>query len=660
MPRMAEPSSSSAELAALTAECARLKAALDSSEDRQRILFDSNPLPVWVYDFETLAFLAVNESAVSTYGFSRDEFLRMTIRDIHTPATLPDLEKLLANISRGHSASGVWPHRKKDGTVMTMEVFSHGIVFNSRPARLVVAIDITTRAAAEENLRRSEERFQLVSRATSDAVWDWDLGTNQLWWSDGFCTLFGYGRDEISPEVSWWADRIHPEDRERVNSSIHNAIAVPSQSPWVEEYRYLRKDGAYAVVQDRGHVIRDATGKAIRMVGGMTDITEHKKLHTQYLRAQRMESIGTLAGGIAHDLNNVLSPILMSVDLFRLTATDDTTKKLLTTIDQSARRGADLVRQVLTFARGVEGSHHIAIKVEHLIKDIARIASETFPRAITTEVHLGRDLWPVSGDATQLHQVILNLVVNARDSMPDGGTLSLSAENVTIDPQYAATSRDAKPGAYLCATISDTGCGIPADKIDRIFEPFFTTKEVGKGTGLGLSTAHAIVKSHHGHITVYSEPGKGTTFKVYIPADPSLRPSEAPQTTLSTLPRGHGETILVIDDEPAILSITQQTLEAFGYRVLVAHDGAEAIAIYAQHRDSIAVVITDMVMPIMDGLATIHALMRINPNALVVAASGLNSNGRVAKAAGAGVKHFLPKPYTSETLLITLHELLRP
>ena len=660
MPPMAEPSSASAELAALTAECARLKAALDSSEERQRILFNSNPLPVWVHDSETLAFLAVNESAVRTYGFSRDEFLGMTIREIHPAASLPDLERLLANISRGLASSGGWIHRKKDGTEMTVEIFSHGIVYEGRAARVVVAVDITTRTAAEENLRRSEERFQLVSRATSDAVWDWDLETNQLWWSDGFCSLFGYGRDEISPEVSWWADRIHAEDRERVNSSIHKAIALPSQTPWVEEYRYLRKDGTYAVVQDRGHVIRDAGGKAIRMVGGMTDITEHKKLLTQYLRAQRMESIGTLAGGIAHDLNNVLSPILMSVDLFRLTAADETTKKLLTTIEQSARRGADLVRQVLTFARGVEGSHHVAIKVEHLIKDIARIASETFPRAIRTEVHLGRDLWPVSGDATQLHQVILNLVVNARDSMPDGGMLNLAAENVTVDAQYAATSRDAKPGAYLCATISDTGCGIPADKVDRIFEPFFTTKEVGKGTGLGLSTAHAIVKSHHGYITVYSEPGKGTTFKVYIPADPSLRPSEAARPSLPTLPRGHGETILVIDDETAILSITQQTLEAFGYRVLTAHDGAEAVAIYAQHRDSIAVVITDMVMPIMDGLATIHALMRINPNVLVVAASGLNSNGRVAKAASAGVKHFLPKPYTSETLLVTLHELLRP
>ena len=655
---MAESSNVSAELAALTAECARLKTALQASEDQQRILFDSNPLPVWVYDFTTRAFLSVNESAVRTYGYSREEFLGMKIRDIHPASDLPALEKLLSRLTDTLSASGVWTHLKKDGTRMTMEIFSHGIIYNGRPSRLVVAIDITSRAAAEENLRRSDERFQLVCSATSDAVWDWDLVANQLWWSDSFCTLFGYAREEISPEVSWWADRIHADDRERAHASILAAIMNPTVTSWSDEYRYLRKDGTYAVVQDRGNVIRDANGKGIRMVGGMTDITEHKKLMGQYLRAQRMESIGTLAGGIAHDLNNVLSPILMSVDLLRFSITDSTALKLINTVEQSARRGADLVRQVLTFARGAEGGRHVAIKVEHLIKDIARIADETFPRAIKTEVRLSRDLWAVTGDPTQLHQVILNLVVNARDAMPDGGNLTLTAENVTIDDQYAATSREAKPGSYLCASVTDTGTGIPSDKLDRIFEPFFTTKEVGKGTGLGLSTAHAIVKSHRGFITVYSEPGRGSTFKIYLPTDPSLRSATVSPHPVADIPRGRGETILIIDDEAPIIATTQQTLESFGYRVLSAQDGAEAIALYVQNRDTIAAVVTDMVMPIMDGPATINALMRVNPQVLIIAASGLYANGRIAKAAGAGVKHFLPKPYTAETLLTTLRDLL--
>ncbi|MBC8009546.1 MAG: PAS domain S-box protein [Burkholderiales bacterium] len=656
---MAESFHKSAELAALSSENARLKAALLSCEEQQRMLFDSNPLPVWIYDARSLVFLAVNEAATVAYGYTRAEFLGMNIRAIHPARSLTDLEKFLAGISPALSASGTWPHLKKDGSELTMEIFSHGTVYNHHPARLVVAIDITARAAAEEKLRKSEERFQLVCNATSDAVWDWDLAANLLWWSDSFCALFGYTREEISPEVSWWADRIHIDDRERAHASILTAIKNPAVTHWSDEYRFLRKDGAYAVVQDRGRVIRDADGKGVRMVGGMTDTTEHKKLMSQYLRAQRMESIGTLAGGIAHDLNNVLSPILMSVDLMRLKEADAPTTKIINTIEQSARRGADLVRQVLTFARGADGGRHVAIKVEHLIKDVARIADETFPRAIKTEVRLERDLWAITGDATQLHQVILNLVVNARDAMPDGGTLTLSAENITIDEQYAATSREAKPGAYLCATITDTGSGIPADKLDRIFEPFFTTKEIGKGTGLGLATAHAIVKSHHGFIIVQSELGKGSTFKIYLPTDPKLRSTVVAPHAVTEIPRGHGETVLVVDDEAAILSTTQQTLEAFGYKVMVAQDGAEAIALYAQHRSTITVVITDMVMPIMDGIATINALMRVNPQVIVIAASGLYSNGRVAKAAGAGVKHFLPKPYTAETLLITLREVLR-
>ena len=657
---MSGASTDQAEIAALHAECERLRSALRTSEERQLHLFDRNPLPAWIYDAESLAFLAVNDAAIRIYGYSLDEFLGMTIRDIRPPRELPALDPLLADLSRTHVAAGAWTHRKKDGSEIVVEIFSHGITYGHRPARLVVAVDITARAAAEENLRRSEERFQLVSRATSDAVWDWDLVANLLWWSDGFCSLFGYTRAEISPAVSWWAERIHPDDRDRVYNSIHRAIEETDTTFWTEEYRYRRKDGAYAVVQDRGNIIRDASGRGIRMVGGMTDTTEHKKLLNQYLRAQRMESIGTLAGGIAHDLNNVLSPILMSVDLLRLGPADAATHKLINTVELSARRGADLVRQVLTFARGLDSGQRVAIKIDHLIKEIARIASETFPRSIRTEVQTGPSPWIVTGDATQLHQVLLNLAVNARDAMPAGGTLTLVTENVSIDAQYAGTGRAAKPGPHLRIGITDTGCGIPADKLDRIFEPFFTTKEVGKGTGLGLSTAHAIIESHRGFIAVYSEPDKGTTFNVYLPVDPNLRAPETAAPALPDLPRGQGETILIIDDEAPILSITRQTLEAFGYQVLEAHDGAEGVALYAQHRDTIAVVLTDMVMPIMDGPATINSLMRINPQVLIIAASGLNSNGRVAKAAGAGVKHFLPKPYTAETLLITLRDVLRP
>ena len=645
------------DIASLKAECERLRAEIAAANQRRRVRFMHNPLPMWVYDKATLGFLDVNESAIRTYGYSREEFTAMTIRDLRPTEDIPSLETYLNKRPGGYAKSGRWRHRRKDGSLLIADTFSDDIPYDHYDARLVVAVNMTEQVQAEESLRLSEERFQLVSRATNDAIWDLDIATKTLWWGDGYYTLFGYDRSEVLPALTSWIGRIHPEDEPRVSAGFQQAI-TGAATEWKDEYRYRRKDGAYAVVQDRAHIIRDAGGRALRMVGGMTDITEHKKILNQYLRAQRMESIGTLAGGIAHDLNNVLAPVLMSIELLRLQIPDQNAQRLLKTIEQSTRRGADLVRQVLTCARGIEGRPG-AIKVDLLLKDILRITQETFNRSIRIAEHLQQDLWAINGDATQLHQVLLNLAVNARDAMPDGGLLTFAAEGVTIDAQYAATSRDAKAGPYVCISVSDTGCGIRSEVIERIFEPFFTTKEVGKGTGLGLSTAHAIVKGHGGFLTVYSEVGKGSMFKVYLPADPSLQNTPA-APDITTLQRGSGETVLVIDDEISVLTITQQTLEAFGYRVLVARDGAEAVALYAQHRDIISVVLTDMVMPIMDGPATVSALMHINPKVQIIAASGLDANGRVAKAAGNGVKYFLPKPYTAETLLTTLHNVLHP
>ncbi len=654
---MAEPTKLPQNIEGLTAECERLRTELAASAQLRQVRFMHNPLPMWVYDKATLRFLDVNEAAVRNYGYTRDEFAAMTIREIRGKEDLPAFDSYINSHPTGYAKTGRWRHRRKDGTFIIVDTFSNDVRHDDRDGRLVAVVDVTEQVQAEEALRLSEERFQLVSRATNDAIWDMDIVTKTLWWGDGYYTLFGYDRSEILPEWTSWSERIHPEDVPRVTAGFQQAIAS-NAIEWKDEYRYRRKDDTFAVVQDRGHIIRDANGRALRMVGGMTDITEHKKILNQYLRAQRMESIGTLAGGIAHDLNNVLAPVLMSIEILRMQMPDEGSQRILNTIEQSTNRGAALVRQVLTFARGIEGQHG-AIKLELLLKDVLRIAEETFTRSIRIDQHFARDLWAVNGDATQLHQVLLNLAVNARDAMPDGGMLTFAAENVTIDAQYAATSRDAKPGPHVCVSVSDTGGGIRPDTLERIFEPFFTTKEVGKGTGLGLSTAHAIVKSHRGFITVYSEVGKGTMFKVYIPADPTLQ-NIPPAPEFTTLHRGSGETILVIDDESSVLTITRQTLETFGYRVLVAHDGAEGVALYAQQRAKIAVVLTDMVMPIMDGPATVNALMHINPQIQIIAASGLDANGRIAKAAGNGVKHFLPKPYTAETLLTTLRNVLHP
>ncbi len=330
---------------------------------------------------------------------------------------------------------------------------------------------------------------------------------------------------------------------------------------------------------------------------------------------------------------------------------------MLAMLQSCAQRGADLVRQVLTFARGIDGQR-VAVNLSHLTQDIKKIVRETFPKNIEFVLETGRDLWPVVGDPTQLHQVLMNFCVNARDAMPDGGKLTLSVENVVLDEVYAGMNPDCNPGAYVMVKVADTGTGIPPEIRDKIFEPFFTTKELGRGTGLGLSTVAAIVKSHGGFINLYSEPGKGTKFKVYFPTEAPKAAMDHLATEKTGLPRGNGELVLVVDDESSVREVTQKTLERFGYRVVVAAHGAEAVSHYVQHRDKIAVVLTDMSMPIMDGPATITALRSINPSVRIIGSSGLADNAMVARVTNNGVRHFVPKPYTAETLLRTIQAVL--
>ncbi|VVB53934.1 Methanogenesis regulatory histidine kinase FilI [uncultured archaeon] len=384
------------------------------------------------------------------------------------------------------------------------------------------------------------------------------------------------------------------------------------------------------------------------------DITEKKKLESQLLRSQRMESIGTLAGGIAHDLNNMLTPMMLSLQTLKQKFTDEQSQKLLNILEQNSRRSADLIKQVMSFARGIEGERK-PLRVMHLISEIEKIAKETFPRDIKLQTDIQDDLWTIQGDATQLHQVMMNLCVNARDAMPYGGILSITTSNFFVDKNYVRMHADAKVGSYVIIKVSDTGIGIPPKIMDRIFEPFFTTKDLGKGTGLGLSTALAIVKSHGGFINVYSEVGKGTTFSIYLPAIKTGMHKVVEQQPEMLV--GDGEWILVAEDEDSIRDVTFSTLEMSGYKVLMANDGAEAVALYAENIDKIKVVLMDMMMPVMDGHASIRAIRRVNPEVKIIAVSGLTEKDRLAKVADY-TNAFLPKPYTAQKLLKTIHEVL--
>jgi two-component system, cell cycle sensor histidine kinase and response regulator CckA len=396
-------------------------------------------------------------------------------------------------------------------------------------------------------------------------------------------------------------------------------------------------------------------GSVESVLGITRDITELKQLESQLLRAQRLESIGTLASGIAHDLNNILTPILATAQLLPLTlpSLDEQNQNLLKLLSDSASRGSSLVQQILFFAKGT-GGNRIPLQITYLLRELRQLINQTFPKSIDVQIYIPEGLWMIVGDNTQLHQVLMNLCINARDAMPNGGVLSLLPENLWIDEQYAQMELEARVGPYLVITISDTGAGIAPDILDRIFDPFFTTKEPGKGTGLGLSTAIGIVKSYGGFVKVSSELGKGTQFKIFLPATETT--DSIVQENLPFL-EGNGELILVVDDESSILSICQEALELHNYRVLTATDGIDAIAQYVQHKAEISAVIMDMMMPELGGEGAIKTLKLLNPQVKIIATSGIATNQGSAEAAGAE-KVFLSKPFTVDDLLSVLHSVL--
>jgi PAS domain S-box-containing protein len=515
-------------------------------------------------------------------------------------------------------------------------------------ANRMLKADITERKAAEEALRASEARFRRLVDSNAQGVMFWNTKGEITGANDAFLRIVGYTRGDLEAGIVNWEAVTPPEYADLDRSALAEIMAAGVCAPYEKEY--LRKDGSRVPVFVAAATFEDTPGEGFCFV---LDIAERKKLEQQFLRAQRMESIGTLAGGIAHDLNNVLSPIMMALEVMKMRFPDAESQDLLSILSSSAQRGADMVRQVLSFARGVEG-RRMEVQVKHLIQDIEKITNDTFLKNIQVKTIIPNGLWTVIGDPTQLHQVLLNLCVNARDAMPSGGKLTISAQNLSLDAHYAGMNPDAKPGPYVLLQVEDSGTGMPAEVIEKIFDPFFTTKEIGKGTGLGLSTSLAIVQSHGGFLRVYSEPGKGTTFKVHLPARTETSAGVAAKIA-ADLPRGNGELILVVDDEAAVRQITQQTLEAFGYRVILASDGTEAVAIYAPRKTEIAAVLTDMMMPAMDGITAVQIIRKLNPAVRIIAASGLAANSQIASL---GVKHFLAKPYTAETLLKAMKEVL--
>jgi two-component system cell cycle sensor histidine kinase/response regulator CckA len=392
--------------------------------------------------------------------------------------------------------------------------------------------------------------------------------------------------------------------------------------------------------------------------GSGPDAGAKKRLDEQFLRTQRLESIGMLASGIAHDLNNVLAPIILAAPVLREHATNPEDLRIITSLEKSAERGVELVRQILSFAHGAGNSQQV-VQIQHLMKDALSVTNETFPKNIRVIETIPTNLWPVMADPTQVHQVILNLCVNARDAMPGGGTLSLGAENCLLDEVTARKIDGGRPGAWTVLYVEDSGTGIPAEALSHIWEPFFTTKGEGKGTGLGLSTVRSIVANHNGFITLKTQPGRGTTFRVYLPAAELKANVGVIDAAAPKEDRGNGELVLVVDDEPQIRDITAAMLSRNGYRVLTAGDGAEAVALFATRSGEISVLITDLIMPNLDGAALANIALHLNPRLKVLAMSGLSSANRTGKTERFGGA-FLFKPFKLQALLAAVGALLHP
>ena len=540
----------------------------------------------------------------------------------------------------------------RQGTEKWWDVVITPILDDSgKPERLLsVSRDATERKLTEDRLREQARMLDLAH----DAIIVRDFTTQKiLFWNKGAERLYGWTEEEaLGKPVGEliFADpaAVDALSRELLKKDEHRS-----------DIRHVTRDGRHLIIEGSATLMRDENGNPKSVLAINTDITEKKKIEGLFLRAQRLESIGTLASGLAHDLNNIFAPILMSLPLLRSDVNTGQNDGLIATVESSAERGAQIVRQVLRFARGFGGEKG-PLQIASLVRELSRIMEGTFPKNIAIERAYAPDLWPIIGDATQVHQVLLNLCVNARDAMPRGGTLRMTASNLHVDSASAATLPGVAPGPFVQINVSDTGEGIPPEIVGRIFEPFFTTKESSQGTGLGLSTVQTIVKNHGGVIKVDTGAGKGTTFHIFLPASPEHGQADEARPAQGPIPAGHGELVLLVDDEGTMREAAKIALAAFGYTVMTAADGNEALSVFSKHKARIAAVITDVMMPSMGGVALARALRSMAPKLPIIAFTGSGDHADCNELASLDVGTVLQKPFHADTLLRTVSALIHP
>jgi PAS domain S-box-containing protein len=533
----------------------------------------------------------------------------------------------------------VQPHELQAGQRDALTAISHQVVAQLELRRLL--------DAERRSQRESVERFQLLARATNDAVWDWNLITDHIWWNEGLRTLFGLPPDQV-PTIDDWTARIHPDDLGRVERGLYGAIESGLHY-WSDEYRFRCADGHYAEIFDRGYVLYD-NGKPVRMIGAMLDITERRKLEQQLRQSQKMEALGQLSGGVAHDFNNLLTVIQVNAALITRGQRDDAIKEHADDIIAASDRAAALTRQLLMVSRKQVMQQRV-VDVNEIVRNMTRMLQRAIGEHITLVAHCSTQLPLVKADVGMLEQVLLNLAVNARDAMPTGGQLTIATGERVIRESQSQRGFDVTPGPHVFVAVSDTGAGIDKELLPHIFEPFFTTKDVGKGTGLGLATVFGIIRQHQGIIDVASEAGRGTTFCFYLPVTSA---TAAEQDVLTgddqDLPRGT-ETVLVVEDEDALRQLVVSVLESCGYTVISARSGLHALDLWPQHAAGVQLLLTDLVMPGgVNGRELAERLRKDMPNLRVVYTSGYTATQSGTGEPLVEGANFLQKPYQPDTL----------
>jgi len=628
----------------------RAEERLRASEEWYRLLFDANPLPMWVYDIETLAFVAVNDAAIKHYGYSRSEFLGMRITDIRPDAEVPKLLMAARAPDLPEFDGGVWQHRTKDGRIISVEVVTHALTVLDRPARLTLAHDVTERHHAEQALRETNDTLQTLIQASPLAIVTTDLNGTVSEWNVAAERMFGwFAGDVLGRPIPIVPVEQLEDDMRRLSASGEHSFTG-------YETRCARKDGTLVDVY--------VSTAALRGVGGMlgtvwviADVTERKMMEEQLRQAQKMDAVGQLAGGVAHDFNNLLT-VITSYGQFLLNALpeQDPRRSDAHQITQAAARAASLTRQLLAFSRRQVLQPQV-LDLNEVIGDMERLLRRVISEDIALVTQFESGIGAIRADRGQIEQVVMNLVVNARDAMPNGGVLAISTRLVHLDTAYARRHAGVNAGKHVVFAVRDTGVGMDPATQQRIFEPFFTTKVKGKGTGLGLSTVYGIVRQSGGHIDVRSAPGRGTTFEIILPQVASVVPPKAEHVMHNALPRGT-ETVLVVEDEDAVRLIVRRVLRDQGYEILEARDGNEALRLCAQKGDAIDLVLSDVIMPGMGGRELSRALAASRPGLPILFMSGYNDDGELAGSGADLGSGILAKPFTAETLATQVREAL--